>query len=368
MVRDLADRVEPTTNGSKPPQITNIQAARGAAAVLVVLFHATAVIGLQKYWGAFPLYNFFSFGNSGVEFFFVLSGFIIYSIHRSDISSNNPVARGVSFARKRFTRVYPIYWIALAAVVAAEAILGTGTRKTSQEILSNIFLINFHLPHLASSDTYLAVSWTLFHEVFFYAIFLICILNWKLGRVVLIFWATMCFLGIFLELPYIFESINILFLLGAIAAAIWTRRTVPHPRILLWGGLTTFLLLGIERSYVKLAPEDFSSLGFGLASAIIILGISQLERDGTLRSPPLLVLIGDASYSIYLLHFPLISVLAKILSRAPAIKSLPLEMHLACMVMLSVVTGVIFHKVMEKPLLRLFSRRARPREAVDPAA
>ena len=67
-----------------------IQNYRGIAALLVVLFHTS---GMTKYYFMDESYLtwLFEFGHAGVEFFFVLSGFIIYRIHRVDFSTPSRV-------------------------------------------------------------------------------------------------------------------------------------------------------------------------------------------------------------------------------------------------------------------------------------
>ena len=65
-------------------RLVGIQAARGAAALLVVFYHAGRMLSLDQYVGNDPLRGLFRFGHAGVDFFFVLSGFIIYFVHHKD--------------------------------------------------------------------------------------------------------------------------------------------------------------------------------------------------------------------------------------------------------------------------------------------
>ena len=51
---------------------------------------------------------------SGVDIFFVLSGFIIYFIHAKDIGRPQRI---YNFAKKRLSRVYPAYWVVLLGVL-----------------------------------------------------------------------------------------------------------------------------------------------------------------------------------------------------------------------------------------------------------
>src|SRR5512133_4113793 len=98
---------------SQLTRILNLQLFRGVAALLVVLYHAS--IYSQEQFGRTFLAGLFLFGHTGVDFFFVLSGFIICYIHFSDIG--NPT-RLRDFALKRLTRVFPIYWIVTAIKLA----------------------------------------------------------------------------------------------------------------------------------------------------------------------------------------------------------------------------------------------------------
>src|SRR5947209_3437989 len=87
-------------------QFDSLQVGRGFAALIVILFHARLIATKIA-----PLSRFeqiFSFGSSGVDFFFVLSGFLICYVHLNDIGHPTSLWR---YVRKRFTRIYPPYWV-----------------------------------------------------------------------------------------------------------------------------------------------------------------------------------------------------------------------------------------------------------------
>ena len=86
---------------------------KAIAAILVLLYHLGIAISSDKYFGIGGFQTPFSFGNAGVEFFFVLSGFIIYFAHKQDLSQTGKL--GI-YAVKRFTRIYPTYWLIFLAV------------------------------------------------------------------------------------------------------------------------------------------------------------------------------------------------------------------------------------------------------------
>src|SRR4051812_13646347 len=110
----------------------SFQAARGIAALMVVFIHATnfaaATPGL---WQHLALNASLRGMILGVELFFVLSGLVILSAHWEDIGRPS---RLPSFLWKRFRRIYPMYWIALALTIAAHAYT-PGTRAHSLDTL-----------------------------------------------------------------------------------------------------------------------------------------------------------------------------------------------------------------------------------------
>ena len=106
---DLSRELQATSTNPvipiSPPKkkLEIIQASRGIAALLVVLFHVTE-LSQQKLNQNF-LSGLFAFGGSGVDFFFVLSGFIILFAHRADIGQKKKLK---NFVIKRAIRVYPL--------------------------------------------------------------------------------------------------------------------------------------------------------------------------------------------------------------------------------------------------------------------
>ena len=79
--------------------LRSLQACRAVAALLVVLFHASVgIFNLPKYFGCKPFGPVFDFGFVGVDFFFVLSGFIMVYVHAADFGQ--PRALGAYFWKR----------------------------------------------------------------------------------------------------------------------------------------------------------------------------------------------------------------------------------------------------------------------------
>lgn len=103
---------------SKPAQIASLTPLRGIAAILVVLFHLTGLAYMQHLGEALPGTSILSRGYLWVDFFFVLSGFIITHVY-GDRFTNGLNRREVkNFLVARFARLYPLHFVALCMTIA----------------------------------------------------------------------------------------------------------------------------------------------------------------------------------------------------------------------------------------------------------
>src|ERR1700733_9666444 len=169
--------------------LDGIQSCRAVAALLVVVYH-NAIIYFPLYTGLFDLKtqfrsggpSFFDFGHAGVDFFFVLSGFIILWVHQADIGRPDRFSR---YFWRRTIRIYPTYWVVLALLLPIYFIrpdMGGGYERDPSEILQSFLLFpQAHLPIVPA-------SWTLSHELLFYAIFAVLLFNRRAGLLLLGAW------------------------------------------------------------------------------------------------------------------------------------------------------------------------------------
>lgn len=358
-----ADTAVPQAAARATP-LRTLQIGRGLAAIGVVLFHLNnSMWGVDKY---FPqaLSPLLGFGNAGVQFFFVLSGFIIAHVHGGDVGMPARLRR---FAAKRFVRVYPTYWVVLvlmlAALFAAPA-LGSADERDLGRILASVLL----LP--VQHEPVLSVAWTLEHEVLFYIVFGVCIANVRIGVALLAIWQ-LASLGHVLsgggDSPWrvLVSANNLLFVFGIAAAHLHRTWRCPAPGLVALAGAAVFLGTGVHQVLASQPwRTDIAIIAFGLGSALAILGACSYERAHGLRAPRVLDAIGDASYSIYLVHLPLLSVYAKALFATGLAAWLPQPVTLVVMLAALVGSGLLFSRVVEMPLIALLSaRRGRPQHA-----
>lgn len=334
----------------------SLQVCRGIAAFLVMLLHLGFAIAAPKYFGIAGFGIPVSFGHTGVEFFFVLSGFIITYVHWNDISRPSALPR---YLQRRFVRIYPIYWIVFIGVfLAALAIPETrvAVLHDSGLIFKSLALMPLDLAH--TSAAVIVVGWTLEYEVAFYAIFALAIINrWLIVIAVLLLLCTYvsCAHGCEFPASFVAKNITPLFGIGALVA-VFERKgwTVRRPIAVVSIATVCFFALGIaeivDRAFTS---TSLQRIFLGLASGLIIAGLVGWEK-GKVQKPNfgVLQLLGDASYVLYLVHYPLISALSKI-----CVRLLP-RTYFGAAIAYGVILGacltvaVAVHLWIEKPLLR----------------
>ncbi|WP_095588098.1 acyltransferase family protein [Actibacterium ureilyticum] len=335
-----------------------LQTGRAVAAIMVVLFHAHVfTVPDSIYRGTIDgVWRGFGMGFAGVEFFFVLSGFIMFFVHRGDIGV--PVRAG-RFIRKRLIRIYPIYWIILGGLVCMYfAFPGRGPENARDPLA----LVTSFLLIPTAGDPIMRVAWTLEYEMFFYLMFTLMILGGRLGLAVFAIWMTLSAIGTVWPfethpLSFVFSYYNLLFLFGIGAAALFPRLTPQQAWAALAVGVAGFLLVGLTDVYRVVGwAHSWRTVAFGLFAALAVAGLAA----GVLRPWRWTVFLGDASYSIYLAHLPAMGFAALAIRKAGLPGLLPVPAVFLVTVCCGVLAGVIIHLLIEKPVLRLLSQRARP--------
>lgn len=329
---------------TNPLKLQSIQAARGIAALAVVAYHLSITLAEPRYLNDAVFSRFTHRGNLGVDFFFVLSGFIIMHAHGGDVGKG--LDRWKHYIRARFTRMFPIYWLYTAGICAL-LIVGLGTSAKAPVGLIQ-WLSTFSLVRLENFGTPIAPAWTLFHEVAFYAVFSVLIINRRAGLFLFSLWVALI-LGHFQYAPAAnrtpfstyFSAYNLDFLLGMLAQFVVRKRFKLSPIACLLGVALFGLLYATESGGL------FVPLGYASSFALIIVGLASAETVRGGYSLPLGALVGNASYTIYLTHQAFEGVFAKVLSHV----SIPHAVIFITVFLLSVAAGVLSYLLVEKPLM-----------------
>jgi len=295
-------------------QIDALTSLRFFAAFYVLIFHSGGPSLRTSGVLPEPVANFLANGYLGVPFFFILSGFILTHVYHGRLGSGEAVRR---YAWARFARVYPVFFLSLLLMMPF--VPDTGLRH----VLPQFFLLQSWIPLSLSDGTYTAnwnmQAWTLSVELLFYVSFPLLLLNvqsWSRGAVLAAIVAC-CGLMVAFRLPEIRGADSLLypamryipfpllrlpeFTFGVMLGALFRRGDIPSSRLGLYAAMAaTIAVLSVSPSPWVAPP---AAILFG---AIIALTPTSLE-PGVARSfltHPAMVLLGGASYGIYVLQLP----------------------------------------------------------------
>ena len=345
--------------------INSIQLLRGVAALAVVVHHTGGY--LKRYFEpSVFLGDYFSIGFGGVDLFFVISGFIIHFTSKKYL--NNPSMLG-EYLKKRFVRVFPIHWLVLTVLFLTAWVITTVFHK-------NIFSIGYPHTLLAYTQTYTLfplhfainpVTWTLSYELFFYLGFALLIISkrlWFIPAVVLLVSGYNVYLNYlqnggqanFNYFNFVFSGYNIEFMLGFFMYQFYDKIQLNNfiALILLITGLGVFIGFGYEVS-------DFDNykrlLIFGFPSALIVLAMLNLEKNDAIKIPKFWILLGDASYVLYLIHFPIMLLMNKLPQIFGHTFTANQEINYSYFIIVTIIfLSIIVHKFIEKPLSKFIGK------------
>jgi exopolysaccharide production protein ExoZ len=332
--------------------LEGIQVLRAIAALMVVIHHS-----LEESMAAVAPFKSMdcltTFGAAGVDIFFVISGFIMFYV-------SFPVDRAgpspISFLSRRIARIYPFYWFCIALMLGLWSLGFFRSLQLDANVLVRSMLL-FPSGHLI-----LNVSWTLVYEMYFY----------------LIFAATLPFRKPLISLFGTSAAIFILYAIGSFAPDVALRDFLSNPiaiefcfgltlaylfrhqpgfcrtgRLLWIPGFALLLMapLVVPHSNTNGLPGAVRVLAWGIPAVIIVLSFLSLKSSRT----PLqraAVLLGDASYAIYLTHPLVMIAYARLLKGGLASWSqLPM---VPLVVLLSAVLGLLIHLFVERRLIEFF--------------
>lgn len=340
-------------------RLDSIQALRGLASVMVVLFHLHEMVAEFGYRS--PGLSFFRwFGFAGVDLFFVISGFIITYSNRTSLGRPAAVP---SFLLRRFWRIYPAYWCAYAIAVAA-AMFMFGRQILLSNDVADVARWLALLPGL--DNQFAGQAWTLTYELMFYIGFALLMLAPKRwAKLALACWAaaaaiTMC-LGDTQWMPL--QAFVLEFLSGCGIAWLAVRGRTPHGRTaiaigIVWASVAVLFVTRFDPQPFACAMTSYRLrvLTFGPPAALIVYGC--VASEGTWRVPGTLVRTGEASYSLYLTH-PSIILLGKYVGYFLPHAFLPHLLWWFGTLAAAIAFSFAFHLAVERPLLSCMGARSK---------
>jgi exopolysaccharide production protein ExoZ len=329
-----------------------IQALRIVAAFLVVCTHSTfyAFERLDKHFATWEQ------GTRGVDIFFVISGFVmIYASQKLFASASG----WKKFAEHRIVRIVPLYWLVttvkvlillLTAGFALHAKLSPTTTACSY-----LFLPSRNLD--GKIEPLVAVGWTLTFEMFFYFLFTLALaLRVNVFKFIGVILMALS-IGAYFRHPswpaaaFYLNSIVLEFFLGMLVAKACINGNYFPRKTALW-------ILAFGFALLLLPPSDWNLpkvIINGLPACLIVWSAASLGGLETFI-PRGVLYLGEASYSIYLIH-PFVSPLPPTLLNRIHMDRPWLSVVLS--VALGLAAGCILHQFIELPMtkwLRSFSR------------
>ncbi|HBE92444.1 MAG TPA: acyltransferase [Gammaproteobacteria bacterium] len=336
-------------------KIINIQALRGIAVLLVVAYHLSKIE--TKYGhGELLLPKLTAIGMSGVDLFFVISGFVMVTVTRGWFQKQGSVGR---FLYHRISRIYPTYWF-YSLIVLAIFLYRPDIVNSSQG--SNVNIISSFLLLPQDQLPLLSVGWTLIHEMYFYLVFaLLLLFQEKRLLPLLLIWGILVAI-----LPHENNAVLMLvthpltfeFIAGALIALLLQRRVIG-------GGWVAFAALPVwflaYSFYVyqggELEPDGWPRVMlFGIPSVLAVYGVVAMEMKSGRQFTGWLKIIGDASYSIYLSHLLVISAMGRIWSTIWQQGLLDNGVAMMAILLMVLIVGIISYRFLERPLMRLTRR------------
>lgn len=328
----------------------SIQLLRAVAALMVVVFHSKSVfepeIRASLWW--WPGIS--DQGSLGVSLFFVISGFIIaMTIDKKQVDI-------VGFVWRRFLRIYPLYWIVMLAALGTY--LWDRWFHVDLEAMGTSGMIASFLILPQKPFPFWNPGWSLEHELLFYLI--AGLVAPRLGlRALCLAMMTLGVVGFWVSFWdfHLFSDAQIYF--GAGVAAYLCRNASLRSSAITATVLLT-IAYGHLYGFVEF-PYQIRSLAFAFGYAALVVAFVGLERRGW-EVPKVSVLVGNASYSLYLWHWLMIPVVGRFYWYIGG----PAELWRWIFVASSIAVSLISYVVIEKPVNAL-AHRSPKRVVLQPA-
>jgi len=327
-----------------------VQAMRGLAALSVVGGHAVSarpdMVGAGVAEGALTILA------SGVDIFFVISGFIIAS---TAVSKPN----ALEFAFRRAVRIYPVYWLVLLAAFVSGHWIALAPEDRPALDLGLIFAWTY-------PNWYIAPAWSIAFELHFYAA--VAVILWLApDRLFKLLFAALAVVAVAVtfRMPLGIYGHPLTLEFGAGVAIAWlvqrkgrlpSSPLIPaFAAILFAAGWYWIFVRGAADAQLARVPT------YGLGGACLVYAVVAAEFNGA-KFPNILQWLGGISYSLYIVHYLLMKWVASFTGLWLVSPSGVILASIA----LSIGLAAILHMLVEVPTLN-WGRRFRLRRPVGTA-
>jgi len=324
--------------GNSPNRIAAMEGLRGLAVILVffVHYHALFAGGLGSDSISFGISKFLEVnGNSGVDLFFVLSGYLIYGAVIKNFTFSK-------FIHRRIQRIYPAFLVVVAIYLLASFVIPSRSKLPENfsdaivYILQNILL----LPGIFKIEPIITVAWSLSYEFFFYLLLPLLVVSLQLQKQKpayrVAFFTSLVFLCITYSFFGAFSNLKLVMFVSGILVyeavksfrlheKVSTKTDVFALLLFFFSLLMTYWLLNSPENiylgeHVQLKNVIHLALLFTTFFVLVLGCIGSKSILKTVFSWTPLRWLGNMSYSYYLIHgFTLQCVAYVLLKLAPQI-------------------------------------------------
>ena len=356
------------------PRYVFVDGLRGFAAVGVLCHHLLqcSVLGpvLEKALPS-PILFLCLHGARGVQVFFVISGFVI----AHSLRNVEPTGRAIgNFILRRQLRLDLPYWAMLAFVLANTAceIMAPGLTSRALPSFGNVILNLLYLQNIVGVTQILGTAWTLCLEIQFFLVFiLILAFGRRLAGQVTVGRAPLSAVGLVGGLGLL-SLVNqapgdsqppwflpYWFYFAAGVLCYWHLRGRMHPAVF-WCFLGAFLVIPVRTNVISIAT--------GFTTALAFFAVGRAGKLTTWLGGPVSKYLGKISYSLYLVHLPVLSIVLRAGYKVSGENKAASLVWFTVAAAASFVAGHLMWRYVETPSLRLTARlklRQAPVQPID---
>ena len=319
-------------------RLHTLQYLRAFAALAVVYSHAVIQVeGYEKYLG--------HAGSFGVDIFFVISGFIMIYISKPTNTFGN-------FIMNRARRVIPLYWFFTFAMAAILLVMPSVFKATQYDTMALIYSLAFipqwSMVNPAEAWPIVAPGWSLNFEMYFYFVFALSLFfaeKYRVAFITLVISAVFIIAQIlndgesaaafFFAKTMVFE-----FVLGMFLAVAWKRGFRLSSSI-------SWIVLVVATGMLFLHLPIPRIFEFGVPSLLIVMACLFIN----MKEWRLGVLLGDASYALYLSHIFVLGILRKVLPPILGDGQMAAYLFVLISIVVCTIASVFVHKYIDNWLL-----------------
>jgi peptidoglycan/LPS O-acetylase OafA/YrhL len=344
---------------SRREQIDSLTGLRGVAACWVMAMHFREVTPAQVWH--FPVFDgIIANGAYGVDVFFVLSGFVLSHVYNSTFSAGLQKDQVRQFLTFRLARIYPVHlvtFVVMMALFASYTIVGEHSgglpeRYDAATALSSLTLTNAWIPGIQTPNM---PAWSVSAEWFAYLLFpALCFLIAGRRWVASLYAAAGLGLAFFqpfgsYDLAHVLSG----FLVGMATYHFWPvldRMNARH---------SAGPMIAVTIAVWAWQQDPQVTIGLLLFAALILSLTDPQDRLSRILSLRALIYLGEISYSIYMVHWPVRIIIRHGLAMLGLLNMMPPSVLVSCYILVTLAVAAGSYHYVELPGRTLLRRAAK---------